>query len=96
VKRTKSCRTPADYSYNQNNGPYCVVACAAEEIGLFTAWEWTNLADSRRLAGFSSSAQMYSQAVPELADRYGFAAYVGLDEYMSTRQMDLIVLCTPR
>jgi hypothetical protein len=96
VKRTKSCRSPTDYSYNQDNDPYCVVACEAEEIGLFTAWEWTDLADNRRLAGFSSSAQMYSQAVPELADRYGFAAYVGLDEFMSTRRMDLIVLCTPR
>jgi hypothetical protein len=96
VKRTTSCRSPADYSRGPHNEPYCVVACAADEIGLFTAWEWIDLADNRRLAGYSSSAQMYSQAVPELADRYGFAAYVGRDEYMSTRQMVLIVLCTPR
>jgi hypothetical protein len=40
--------------------------------------------------------QMFTQTVPELQDRYGFAAFVGLNEYISTRRMNLFLFCTAR
>jgi hypothetical protein len=96
LKRTKSCGVASDYSVDQSGNAYCVISCNADEIGLFTWWEWVDGASGRRIAGYSSTVQMYTQSVPELADRYGFAAYVGMNEYMQTRRMDLFLFCTPR
>ncbi len=96
VKRSKSCTSVPDYSFDQTSNRYCVVSCNVDEIGLFTWWEWIDVSNGERVAGYSSTVQMYTPSVPELADRYGFAAYVGLNEYMSTREMNLFLFCTPR
>jgi hypothetical protein len=96
VKRTKSCSAPADYGVDQLGSPYCVVTCDPNEIGLFTWWEWIDVASDQRVAGYSSAVQMYTTVVPELADRFGFAAYVGRNEYMTSRRMNLFLFCTPR
>jgi hypothetical protein len=96
VKRTKSCSLPDDYGHDQDNEAYCVVTCEADEIGLFTFWEWLDAESGERIAGYSSPMQMYVQTVPELQDRYGFAAYVGSDDYIYTRRMNLFLFCSPR
>jgi hypothetical protein len=96
VKRSKSCVSPGDYRVDQTNAAYCVVACEEDEIGLFTWWEWRESATGQRIAAYSSAVQMYAAFVPELANRYGFAAYAGLDEYMTTRRLDLLIFCTRR
>jgi hypothetical protein len=96
VKRTKECAAPVDYSLDQTNAAYCVVRCNEGEIGLFTWWEWLDLSTGERIAAYSSTVQMYTASIPELADRYGFAAYVGSNAYMTSRRMNLLLFCTQR
>lgn len=96
LKRSKTCDSTDDYSFDQDDNAYCVVACDTDQIGLFTWWEWIDVATEERVAEYSSMVQMNTQTVPELSNKYGFAAFVGPSEYMSTRQMNLILFCTPR
>jgi hypothetical protein len=96
VKKSKECASPGDYSFDQANAAYCVIACDEDEIGLFTWWEWVDLSNGERIAAYSSTIQMYTSSVPELDDRYGFAAYIGSNGYMTTRKMTLLLFCTRR
>ena len=57
VKNIKTCEQPSDYGVDQSNSAYCVVTCAVDEIGLFTWWEWIDVASGERVAGYSSAIQ---------------------------------------
>ena len=96
VKKTKTCASPSDYGVDERDNAYCVITCEEDEIGLFTWWEWLDVATGDRVAAYSSNVQMYTESVPELADRFGFAAHVGLNQYMTTRKINLLLFCTER